>query len=353
MDVSLLLAQVLMCFASVGCLISGAVMLHLATKGIHESAVHDYVRAVGVWASKRREFAALNISASTDASDRSVAFAPRRAPDGLHDTEEGFDLPAYERLTYRARPVPLDFFPVADLGDVHTVAPKERVGQTVALTLALDSSTILIEALPLVHALAHREPGGEFDHCSRQNGIRVGSMCWVYSRLQRLCLQVALNASSQEWELAPRTPDRNMSYGCDYAGGEFPAAVYKAVPASEVMAGGRVAFSDVTIEVCSHFDPHFSALELTEGKLAFGMTAQEEDALGIVLICMGVAFCLPPGCAFLRARYRRRRGAPRPRQTRWRRPRGPEPEMVGMKYAVDVASGPPERTEVDSDSVMS
>lgn len=348
-----MLAQVCMCFASLGCLISGIVLIELATEHSHEHMVHDYVQAVDMWSLKRHEFGKLHITVTTDIGNESVTLLAHRAPDSLHNADDGADLPSYERLTYRAS-VPMGFLPTVALADVHAVSRKERYGMSVVFTLVVNNASLTTEAVPLVRALGHHEAGGEFDHCSRQKGLKVAGMCWIYSRIEQLCVQVAFNDSTQSWQLTPRATDYNMSYGCDYAGGKFMAPAYKIIHASEAMEGGHVKFDDFILEVYSYFDPYLRALELTHGKLTFGMTAEEEDLLGFVLIFMGIAFSVPPMCAFCRMWYKRRsKPASRYTPPHWKR-RGPDPELVGMKYAVDShTDSVAMKYAVDSDSVKS
>mmetsp|Transcript_90875 Transcript_90875/g.282701 ORF Transcript_90875/g.282701 Transcript_90875/m.282701 type:complete len:394 (-) Transcript_90875:76-1257(-) len=341
-----LLATFAMCCTSLGCLIGGVVYLGLATEEQREHLTADYERAVREWPEALRDFEGLEPLARLRGT--SVTLAANSTPDTLHDAEG--PLPAYEALRYRTG-LPREALPGVELGDMELRPRRSPVehqwaeGPAVSVTLNISGSLLTTEALPLVRAESHAEPGGLHNHCGQRRGVTIGGACWAFSRLARLCVQVE-RANQSSWQLAARAQGRNASYGCDFAGGKWLVPVYRRLDIDrgrqqehEQWPSGAVDFDDVVLEVRSRFDPYLTALELTHGTLRFGMSAEEEDLLGVVLIVMGVAFSCPLWCALGR-RWRRNRRSSKPGRRRvpmnWKS-REPDPETLGMRYAMDVA----------------
>jgi len=217
-------------------------------------------------------------------------------------------------------------------------------GPSVSIALNLTGSVVSTEAFPLVRAFARHEPGGVHKHCGQRRGLNIAGECWVFETLSQLCVQVERGADNR-WQLAQRVEGRNTSYGCDFAGGAWLVPTYRYLPVERPVSGleqwptGTIDYKDLVLEVRSRSDPYLRALELTHGTLSFGMSAEDEDLLGIVLIILSIGFSCPLWCTIARHCCRRRHpGIRRHRSTsrNWKF-REPDPETVGMRYAVDIA----------------
>jgi len=347
-------AKVLMAVAATGCMVGGIWYLELASKEEFEHKAIVYRKAVEAWPAARAEFEGLDVRARV--LNESLVLPKNLTADRLHDAESENLLPSYRPLAYRASGVPQGFLPVAEIdamepatrrqanpqaGQLPSSTGSEYWAKAVAFELDLAGSRLSTEVLPLVRALVHHEPEGLYNHCKQKNGVRIGNgECRVYSYLARVCAQVE-RGSHGEWRLAPRVSGRNNSYGCgEYADGDWAVPVYKPLRASHLpedvlMLSGSVNLKHLVVEVRSRADPFLTALEVTRGSLDFGLTAEEERTLGLVLIIFGLVLCLPPGCAFF-ANWRKRRklNAARYPAPRRRRPK-PDSETIGMRYAVE------------------
>lgn len=345
-----LLASLVMCLASVGCMIGGIVYFELATEEQREHLTEDYNLSVQNWPAERRDFDGLQVTANALAG-RTTLVANLTA-DVLHD-EEG-PLPLYSALVYRSSGVPIGFVSPAELGKMEALSANSPLGQRgaqgplLAVTLVLDDSRLYVEAFPLLRATVRHALGDATqNHCGQRKGVDIAGECWVFSRLERICVQVE-RAGAGAWRLASRVHGRNNSYGCDFAGGDWAAPVYRPMDmegqgthSSEQWPTGSVHFEDLVLEVRSRRDPHLLAQELTKGSMNFGMSAEEEDVLGFVLIIMSIGFSCPLFCTLCRQWCKNRRSnGPRryrpPVTQRWRAGlRDPDPEMVGIRYAVE------------------
>lgn len=299
-----------------GLLFAASWYLVSALVGSREEKGSAYTSAVDRWSETRRHFESLQVMATT--SYESIVLRADTTPDSLHDAEDGLDLPVYEPLSYRAHGVPPGFFPAASFDTMHRdkastmpvksmhksrlPRPREQEwGATVALALSLQDGygepvSLDIGTYPLVRAIVKHAPTpGPDVKCRRElSGLYRNGRCVVFSKLASICVQIALDADGR-WVLARRDQHSNMSFGCDYFHGEWHVPKYYTVPAS--LAVGFVSFDNFTVEVRSSDDPYFTALELTNGSLDFGMTSGDDRAIGIVLLCLGLVMACPPGMA--------------------------------------------------------
>jgi len=318
--------------ASIGCLVAGIIILQIASEEVREKKAAEFGQAVEVWPSERFRFSHLAVSGSFwNGGFRSSS--PAKLESSSFDDAAGFqdaeDLPKYEPLSYRMSSMPRDFLPIVKFQHVDWQEmggdDNEHGGVLVRLNLTVAGNHLKTEAIPLVKAKAHRMQQGLYNQCKLRKGSFSNGKCWIYSRLSRICLQVVNDGFG--WQFAYRVPNQNTSYGCEYEKGNWTATVYKEMdlvptdPTSEASEHGinnaivqTVMFDDLEIVVRSVHDPFLKAIEVTEGTLDFGMTAEE-----------GCALCL-------HWRKQRKKRAPyRPRVVK----RKPNPETVGMKYAVD------------------
>jgi len=330
----------------VSCFIAGIVSLSFSSKQIHEHKVQAYLQVLDAWKPVLEQFKGLLVT--VQAGNSSMVLPVNTERETVLETPEGPELPAYEALSYRARAIPEGFLPSARLDNLRSVSPKEEWGTTVSFTFHLGGVALETIEVPLVTAVGHHEAAGAYNHCRVQKGVQMAGLCWVYKRLERLCVQVAPNGwvgETRKWELSPRISSQNKSYGCDYAGGNWDAAVYSIVPATWGHLGtwnaGVVRFTELDVQVVSSADPYLSVLELTGGTLTFGMTQEEELVLGFVLLFMGIVLMGQSFCvlclAWRKSRQRRSHmpGRRRPPPVRLRNASEPDPEWVGMKYMVD------------------
>jgi len=335
------------CVLACGFLTGGIISLELASEERREHRAVDYVQAVHDWTGRqhRQDFEGLgkiSVTARHDGKDFSTSLESNKTRDPLKDSGYGEVLPSYEALKYARRGVSSDYLPVIGYDDLVKVIVGSRFewwGLTMAFEFNLGGSRIAPPAVPLVMAVAHHEPNGLYNHCHNTRGRYNNSngRCWVYSRLERLCVQVQRVAYGGGWQLAPRVPGQNKSYGCDYKASKWPAGVYSKVTAEDIENRAE-HFDHLVLEVRSSDDPFFKALELTGGTLDFGIMASEEQTLGIVLIFMGCVFSCPCTCAAIRTwRKNRAERASRYRPHRYHVRRGPRAETLGMKSSVDGA----------------
>lgn len=345
-----LLASLVMCLVSLGCLIGGLVYLKLASEEQREHLTVGYYEAIHNWPKIRADFDGMPVTARAMVS--SVPLVANLTADVLLDEEN--ILPQYSALVYRASGVPVDFFPPAEIGAMEALplasplGKRRAQGPNIAVVIDFGGSHLKIEAFPIIRATVRHTAGNdENSHCGSRHGVDIAGECWAFSKLQRLCVQVEHNGS--HWQLVPRVKERPNSYGCDYAQGDWATPTYgqmhmegHGIHSSEQWPTGIVRFEDLVIEVRSRWDPYLVAQELTHGTLNFGMTAEEEDVLGIVLIVMSIGFSCPLCCTICRhwcksrQKQRPRRYRP-PSAPRWKPSREPDPELVGMRYAMDQA----------------
>jgi len=339
---------------SCGCLIGGIVLLEISTEQVHEHKAVKYAEVVDAWSSHRHEFKQLDISGSfsQDAKvKKPVTFLAEKLDDRA-TIEHGEDLPDYEPLAYRLRSPPSGFLPLVKFNEIEwQESNNEHHGVRLRLTLNIGASRLSTGVIPLVRAVASRSHQGLYDHCRQRRGTPAGGKCWTYSRLSRLCLQIA--KVDGRWSWATRVPGQKDSYGCAYVHGNWTTSVYKDLDLVPIDPTGQqsdqgihqvvmqsVVFDDLEIIIRSAYDPHLKALEVTDGTLDFGMTADEERTLAIVLFVLFVMLGVPPAVGIC-LWWRKRRSKRRPRYPipARRQQRKPDPEMVGMKYAVGYDDG--------------
>lgn len=324
----------------------------IASEEVYEKKAAEFGQAVEAWHSHRFRFKNLVVTGSFGKGGYTGGgTATTFTPSSFDDSSlilNGEDLPKWDSLSYRISDPPSGFLPTVKFQNIEWQETgglrKEHGGVFMPFNLQVSGRTLITEAIPLVRATAQPMGKGLYNQCRLKKGTFLNGKCWVYSRLSRICLQIA-NEGSQ-WDFAYRMPQQNASYGCVYDGRNWTSTVYKDLdlvptdPTNEAAEHGlnnavmqAVVFTDLEIVVRSVHDPYLKALEITEGTLDFGMTSDEERWLGIVLLVMSVMLAVPPACAlFFHCRKRsKHRMAQRPRVVRSRKQ---DPEMVGMKYAV-------------------
>jgi len=329
-------AKGLTAIGSLGCLIGGIILLEMSTEKAHESKAIELEKSIGAWTSHRAEFSHLNVSGSFG-RDNVVARLPAEEISDRDLFVNAEDISDYKPLVYRAGAIPRDFLPSLRFGQIEW---EEDVGgdghhaHVMKFYFRIGDSFLSTEAFPLVKATAQKGQRGLYNHCRRRKGTFSDGKCWKYSRLTQLCIQVRLEGS--QWQLAPRVPGKSASYGCEWEEGNWTAAIYKDVELVPIDASAQViSFKDIDIIIRSAHDPFLKAVEVTEGSLDFGLTAEEERWLAIVLLVMASMLAVPPACALCAWWYKRRkRGRPKSPSITRPRPRKPDPESVGMKYAV-------------------
>lgn len=308
---------------SVGLLCAGIWFLLSSVERSREQKEQDYLQAIQHWEQARIDFRGLKVTASTRYGH--VSLKEYTTPDALHDSENAVELPNYEHLSYLATGVPRGFLPVGDFGSLqgHDNGGKtpaagvphmgkqrplaEEWGPVVSVALQLEDSSgfggAILETVsfPVVLALVRHAPTPAPElKCRRElQGYYKGGRCWVYSKLVGLCVQVRKDALSRKWRFSPGVEGRNESYGCDYSYGKWTVPRYEKVPASH--ANGFVSFENITIQVRSAEDPYIRALNLTNGALDFGMTAQDDRAVGLVMLLLGMVISCPPCFKFYKA----------------------------------------------------
>jgi hypothetical protein len=310
-----------------GLLIGGIWYFLSAAEGNRERLESEYSRAVQRWQEAKRYFSTLVVSASTRThpafeSEQLVTLEADSTPDKLYDSENAFNLPSYETLSFVHHGVPPGFMPPADFESLQTEDAKQSrqkrlpqqlyLGPLVTLAMKLEDDsglggTVLrTQPFPVVRALLRHAPTPAPElKCRRElSGLYKAGMCWIFSKLARVCVQVSRDPATRLWRLAPRRQGRNESYGCDYASGEWAVPHYERVPASH--ARGSVYLDNVTIQVRSADDPYLSALDITDGALDFGMSASDNRAVGFVMILLGLVIACPPFYAAYKASTRSR-----------------------------------------------
>lgn len=339
-----LVSTVLTCFASLGCIVGGAVYLKLGMESQRGDLIVAFQSVVESWRGARARFEQLQVAATV--SDEPVTLAPNHTMDAWHDAE-GF-VPDYQALVYRRRGLPDDRVLRAELSQMVSEAqrspaePRTATGGTASVSWSIGGSVVLSQAFPLLLAAERRTHGNLHNHCGQRIGVNVNGDCWVFSRLSRLCLQVAPASAGSSWQPAPKLSWLNASYGCDFASGEWAVAEYRPLSVENNREGwprGAVRIDDLTLEVRSHQDPYFSGLELTRGTLNFGLSAEQEEVIGVVLLVIGMTLSLPLICALARSRAKnswRRNAGRRYHSSGGIKRRHPDPETVGMRYATDM-----------------
>lgn len=340
------------------CLVAGIILLEFASEKVHEHKAEQFAQAVDSWPTHRSKFSNLDIIGSFwnskglwTTSPRWISWAAAKFPTSSFDDAAAIqndeDIPQYDPLSYRMSAPPRGFLPEVKFQNIEWQETgglsKEHGGVFLRLNLTLNGNPLMTEAIPVVRARTHRIQKGIYSQCRLQKGAFQNGKCWVYSRLSRICLQVV--HTKGRWQFAYRVPAQNSSYGCAYESGHWTATIYKELdlvpndPSGEAARQGlhsavvqMVVFDDLEIVVRSVHDPFLKALEVTNGSLDFGMTAEEEEWLAIVLLIMSVMLAVPAVCSL--CLYCRRQG-------RKNRPRQPivirkqeTAETIGMKYAV-------------------
>uniref|UniRef100_A0A7S4Q5A1 Uncharacterized protein n=1 Tax=Alexandrium monilatum TaxID=311494 RepID=A0A7S4Q5A1_9DINO len=345
-----LLTSIVTGLSSVACLVAGGIYIGLGFQHQRETLTVDFKGAEDDWPKARKEFEGLQVTAIL--SDTLVTLAPNDTVDHWNDVQ-GF-VPDYSPLVYRYIGRPNNESLLAELSEMKLQArsspaqKREAVGAAASVTWRVNGSVLLTQAFPLVRATERREAGPRHGRCAARTGFKVNGGCWAFSRLSRLCIQVAAPANgSGEWSVARQDPARNDSLGCDFASGTWAIAQYRPLylPKTPDWGGdwprGAIRFSDLVLEVRSNMDPYFSGVDLTRGTMNFGMSAQQDDVVGIMLLLLGVALSLPLICAVITRRAKRSWPGPARRYAtsgRWTG-RRPDPEVIGMRYAVDAAAG--------------
>lgn len=317
---------------SAGLISCGLWYLASSAEGAREQLEEEYQKSIQKWTvESRREFRHLDITVST--RYHSVPLQKDTTTDLLHDSENGVALPQYEALSYHVRGVPREFLPAADFSSLqehhvdsrnhgddslrpswskgkHSIGQQEW-GPVVSFAMKLEddsfgSSHLETGSYPLLRAIAKHAPTPAPElKCQRElQGRFLHGLCWVYSRLVGICVQVRKDPISNKWHLSRAVPALNESYGCDYSLGGWTAFHYERVPASQ--AAGFVSFENLSIQVRSAEDPFLQAMNLTSGVLDFGMTAQDDRAVGFVVLILGLLVACPP-CFRLCQSYRKER----------------------------------------------
>lgn len=300
-------ALVILAIASC-CLITSALwFLTSAVTGEREQEVLQFGQALETWAGVEPGFARLDITVQSDSIGAPVELEADHTADGFHDSANGDQLPDYDALTFRSRRLPFGFVPEIDLSHVRNRMANghgledQQVGPNVSFTFALrgeggETSHLTAGPYPLARIRAHWVSGPQPEmRCKQLRGALFFGRCWVLSRLKMVCVQVAPGRSGGAWRLAPRSTASNLTYGCTYGRGTWEAPSYQVVPAPFVSS---VSFGDLLLAVRSRDDPYLRSLELTDGTLDFGMTADDDRVLGLVMLVVGAAMCLPPCVAF-------------------------------------------------------
>lgn len=323
-------ALLVMGVLSTGLVIGGIWYLASAAQGNREQLEEQYAAAIAHWQEARKDFGHLHITAST--SHQVVNLNADVTPDRLRDSEvhENVQLPAYEGLSFVTRRLPDDFLPAAEFESLleHNTLVKSsgrssypRVGAgkvwgpSISMKFKLEDdsgfgdSMLETHPFPVVHALIKNAPTPAPElKCKRElKGLYRAGMCWVFYKLTRICVQIGRDALSKKWQFLPRLQQLNQSYGCDYASGEWAVPHYERVPAP--VAHGFARFDNFTIQVRSIHDPYLSVLELTQGRLDLGMTADDDRSIGIVMLILGLVIGCPPSLAAYRAYKRFQRTA--------------------------------------------
>jgi len=212
------------------------------------------------------------------------------------------------------------------------VAESDTRLVTSAIEVAFDinGKEVTSISVPLLRMVARREPRGKYRYCKQKHGTESGGMCWYYSKLTQICIQVERHNDSS-WSVARRSSSTNMSFGCTYGGATWPVAKYHLSHRSEGLHSGNIE-----VELHSSADPLFRALELTHGTLSFGMTAHEDRLIGIAFVVMGLILGSLACCwcaQILCRRHRQRRSSLGACAV-------PPPECIGIK---DPAAEPYDR----------
>lgn len=327
-------AKCLTSAVSLGCFIAGIVLLEMSGEGQHEQLKIELVKTINAWKGHRQELQ--NLRAHGSFARGGVVSNFSIASLGDRDAFlNGEDIPEYEELAYKLD-LASGILPKLRFGDIEWQenAEQKYSGLVGRLLLSVDGTDLSTAEFPLLKASSRREQQGLYNNCKRRKGAYDNGRCWTYSRISRICLQIEREGS--KWRLASRSPEKLDSYGCELHDGNWSFTHYKDFDLVPIDPGGQlVAFSDVQVVLRSVHDPFLRALELTQGTLDFGMTAQEERWLAFVLMIMALLLAIPPLCAlgnwwFKKRAKERNRYSFAARAKRQR----PDPEMVGMKYAV-------------------
>lgn len=301
-------ALVVLSIASCGLITAALWYLTSAVSGTREQEVLEFGHALETWAGVEPRFARLDITVQSDSIGAPVVLEADHTADGFHDSANGAQLPDYDALTFRSDRLPLGFVPEIDLSRVQDRMghghgmDEQHVGPNVSFTFALrgeggETSRLTTGPYPLARIRAHWVSGPQPEmRCKQLHGALSFGRCWVLSRLKTVCVQVAPSPGGDRWRLSPRSSASNMTYGCTYGRGAWEAASYQVVPAP---FDSSVSFGDLLLAVRSRDDPYLRSLELTDGTLDFGMTADDDRVLGIVMLVVGAAMCLPPCMAFV------------------------------------------------------
>jgi len=327
-------AKCLTSVVSLACFIAGIVLLEMSSEEQHEQKSIQLLKAIDDWNGHRQEFDQIKASGSFSRGAVVSNFTSTTLGDRVK-LINGEDIPEYQELAYKLKMGP-GVLPELRFGDVEwqDSADQEYSGLVGRLSLLVDGTNLTTEEFALLRATSRREQQGPYNNCKRRKGTYENGQCWTYYRISRICLQIAREGS--KWRLAPRSLAKPNSYGCELHDGNWSFTYYRdfdLVPIDP--SGQQIGFSDVEVIVRSVYDPFLTALEVTDGTLDFGMMAEEERWLAFVLMIMALLLAIPPVCALgnwwlnKRAKERDRYSfSVRAKQ------RKPDPEMVGMKYAV-------------------
>jgi len=126
----------------------------------------------------------------------------------------------------------------------------------------------------------------------QQKGSYKDNHCEVYSKAKEICMKVSV--VDGKWALNTTWG----GFGC-HASSLWSAVTYKQVQGKDVSFGhgkpplGALDFTELQVRVRSGVDPWVTAEELTDDRLDFGASAQDEFILGTILEIIGV-FLLAP-----------------------------------------------------------
>eukprot|EP00933_Yihiella_yeosuensis_P056126 TRINITY_DN55158_c0_g1_i1.p1 TRINITY_DN55158_c0_g1~~TRINITY_DN55158_c0_g1_i1.p1 ORF type:complete len:367 (+),score=38.10 TRINITY_DN55158_c0_g1_i1:151-1251(+) len=347
-----ILASFAACVAATVCLVLSAFFFEWSSEQLREDRVAQFEESVNRWSdSSRKVFSEIDLTALLylpNGTQRSsvieVHLASNRTSDVYNDAQNGERLPSYQALRYEGS-LPASAYPnrpLPNLGlplDALNNTPGVVDGKVMDLSLRIDGKLIHVGEYPVVKVTGHYENAGMYNQCQPRQGVMMGQVCWVYSRLSRLCVQISKIGGS--WKLAPTVPGQNNSFGCRMEARKWEVSTYSAVPVSTLSTLGSLPLENIVMQVRSADDPYLVAQELTSGTLNFGMPALEEGVTGLVLLVVGLVLCcLPQGalCRWVICKWWKRRNLPRrypPSRPSLSQRQSPPADTVGMRYAVD------------------
>jgi hypothetical protein len=282
---------------SITMVITGAWYLSWSWEEVREGEVEAYQAQIDRWNSERPMFQALQVSVRTN---RSVAVLSTNSdPETFHDEENAADLPMYKPLKHWQLGVPFGFMPWLNLSfDDATEEPllgpaishveitlRDPNGKQSIVHVG-DFQMARVATQP-PHTL--HEQSGE---CVRHGGTYIRGHCWNIERATHICFTVR-RISDSDWEL--HNFNSNRLSGCAaYNGGRWDSIGYSKAPLRDLDGKWE---QQVRLEVRSSEDPYLAALNLTQGTLDFGMTAEDEQIWGQLLLTIGCVLAVPPSIA--------------------------------------------------------